>query len=118
MINSKISRAVIILAALAVSGCASRASSVAPSAIPSANYKGLSCAETKVALEQKRAKKNALTTQQNNAATGDAVGVFLVLLPVGSIFGADKEGELAQAKGEVLALEGAVSINFKHKSST
>jgi hypothetical protein len=64
-------------------------------------------------LEQKQAKRNALVNSQNNAATGDAVGVFLVLLPVGSIFGADKEGELAQAKGEVLALEGAVMINCK-----
>ena len=73
----------------------------------------MSCDETKAALEQTRAKKNALTNQQNNAATGDAVGVFFVLLPVGSIFGADVEGELAQAKGEVLALEGAVTINCR-----
>ena len=104
---------VTVLSSLVIAGCASRASSVAPVAIPSANYKGLSCDETKVALEQKRAKMYALTNQQNNAATGDAVGVFLVLLPIGSIFGADVEGELAQAKGEVLALEGAVSINCR-----
>jgi hypothetical protein len=101
----------IILSSLAVAGCASRASSIAPIAIPSANYKGLSCADTKISLEAHRAKLNALTNAQNNAATGDAVGVFFVLLPLGSIFGADKEGELAQAKGEVLALQGAVSIN-------
>jgi hypothetical protein len=43
----------------------------------------------------------------------DAVRVSLVLLPVGSIFSADKEGELAQEKGEVLALEGAITINCK-----
>ena len=64
-------------------------------------------------LSQKQAAQNALTKSQNNAATGDAVGVFLVLLPVGSIFGADVEGELAQAKGEVMALQGAVTINCK-----
>jgi hypothetical protein len=104
---------VLLIAALAITGCASRASSIAPTAVPSANYKGHNCAETKVLLEQKQAKRNALVNSQNNAATGDAVGVFLVLLPVGSIFGADKEGELAQAKGEVLALEGAVMINCK-----
>ncbi|MBT4626349.1 MAG: hypothetical protein HOC63_06620 [Rhodospirillales bacterium] len=58
--------------------------------------------------------KNSLPLQEkNNAATGDAVAVFITLLPLGSIFGADKEGELAQAKGEVLALEGAISINCK-----
>ena len=104
----------ITLAALLIAGCVSRASSIAPVAIPSANYKGLSCDETKLALEQQRARMYALTEKQNNAATGDAVGVFFLLLPVGSIFGADKEGELAQAKGEVLALTGAVSINCRN----
>ncbi|MGY8998832.1 MAG: hypothetical protein ACKVIK_02840 [Rhodospirillales bacterium] len=43
----------------------------------------------------------------------DAVRVSLVLLPVGSIFSADKEGELAQEKGDILALEGAITINYK-----
>jgi len=75
-VSSKISYVAIILSSLAIAGCASRADSIAPTAIPSANYKGLECEETKVALEQKRAKKYALTNQQNNAATGDAVGVF------------------------------------------
>jgi len=111
--NTKTSCVAIVLLGLAISGCASRASSVAAIAVPSANYKGLSCNETKVSLSQARDRKNALTNEQNNAATGDAIGVFFVLLPVGSIFGADKEGELAQAKGEVLALEGAVTINCK-----
>ena len=109
----KIPGVVILLLSLAIAGCASRASSVAPVAIPSANYKGLDCEETKSTLEVKRAQKFALINQQNNAATGDAVGVFFTLLPLGSIFGADKEGQLAQAKGEVLALEGAISINCK-----
>ena len=102
-----------IMAVLALAGCASRASSIAPIAVPSANYAGLTCEETKQMLVVKQELQNSLTKSQNNAATGDAVGVFLVLLPVGSIFGADKEGELAQAKGEVIALNGAVSINCK-----
>lgn len=66
-------------------------------------------------LAQKKATMNALVRDQNNAATGDAVGVFFVLLPIGSIFGADVEGELAQAKGEVMALQGAVTINCKNQ---
>ena len=40
-----------------------------------------------------------------------AVGVFFVLLPVGSIFGADVSGELAEVKGEVNALERAIAQN-------
>jgi hypothetical protein len=49
-----------------------------------------------------------LVNAQNNAATGDTVFMFLLLLPVGSIFGADKDGRLATVKGEALALEGDV----------
>ena len=105
---------VAVLSLLILSAFAPRASTVAPTAIPSAHYKGLSCGETKTLLEQKRAEKNALTREQNNAATGHAVGVFLVLLPVGSILGSDKEGELAEAQREVLALEGAVTINYRN----
>lgn len=109
----KITGVFLICAALPIAGCASRANSIAPVAVPSANYSGLSCEETKTQLAQRTAAQTALAKSQNNAATGDAIGVFLVLLPVGSIFGADKEGELAQAKGEVMALQGAVSINCK-----
>ena len=101
------------ICALVAAGCASRASSVAPVAVPSSNYAGLSCDETKTMLSQKQQAQYALTKSQNNAATGDTIGVFLLGLPVGSIFGADVEGELAQAKGEVMALQGAVSINCK-----
>jgi hypothetical protein len=103
----------VLLAVLAVSGCASRASSIAPIAVPASNYSGMGCEETKLMLAQTTEKQNALIKSQNNAATGDAVGVFFVLLPVGSIFGADKEGELAQAKGEVMALQGAARIACK-----
>jgi hypothetical protein len=112
--NYKNSRTVAVLLFLVIAACTSRASSVAPTAIPSANYKGMSCEETKTALDQKTAKQIALSRSQNNAATADAIFVFLTLLPLASIFGGDKEGELAQAKGEVLALQGAVSINCKY----
>ena len=104
---------VLLLAVLAVAGCASRASSIAPVAVPSSNYAGLTCDEAKIQLEQKQAAQNSLTREQNNAATGDAVGVALLFLPVGSIFGADKAGELAQVKGEVMALQGAVTISCR-----
>jgi hypothetical protein len=105
--------ATIATCAIVLAGCASRASSVAPVAVPSSNYAGLSCEETKTMLSQKQAAQSALTKSQNTAATVDAVGVFFLFLPVGSIFGGDVEGELAQAKGEVSALQGAVSINCK-----
>ena len=107
-------RILLVTTALALAvGCAPRASSVAPIAVPSANYDGYTCEETKELLTAKTAQQNALVRAQNNAATGDAASVFLFALPLGSVFGADVEGELAQAKGEVLALTGAVNRNCR-----
>tara|TARA_B110000444_G_scaffold184904_1_gene173947 strand:+ start:183 stop:515 length:333 start_codon:yes stop_codon:yes gene_type:complete len=91
--------------------CASRANSIAPANVSALEYKSLSCEETKATLKTKRQAENALTRKQNNAATGDSVGVLFLLLPVGSIFGADVSGELAEVKGEVNALERAVVQN-------
>ncbi len=109
-------RTILVLTAVGLAvGCAPRASSVAPIAVPSANYDGYSCEETKELLAAKTAQQNALVRAQNNAATGDAASVFLFLLPLGSVFGADVEGELAQAKGEVLALTGAVNRNCRSR---
>ena len=94
-----------------VVGCAGRASSIAPMSISSLEYSNLSCDDTRAQLGIARAQENALSREQNNAATADAVGVFLILVPLGSVFGADKEGELAQAKGEALALGRAIPQN-------
>lgn len=97
-------------AAVALSGCASRASSIAPVSISAAEYSGLSCEQARAEANTAAAKRDALSRRQNNAALADAASVFLVALPLGSVFGADVEGELAQAKGEALALERATRL--------
>ncbi len=76
----------------------------------------MSCGDTRAHLFDARERSNALTRKQNNAATADAASVFLFLLPLGSVFGADVSGELAQAKGEVGALERATTINCRRES--
>ena len=101
---------VALMLALVTTSCASRASSVAPVAVASSDYQDLSCDEARALLGSKRDIENALTRQQNNAALGDAAGVVLALIPIGSLFGADKSGELAIAKGEVDALERRITV--------
>ncbi|MDI6623183.1 MAG: hypothetical protein QME55_00505 [Brevundimonas sp.] len=95
----------VALAAAAVSGCATRASGVAPVAIAATDYSNMPCPTARERLVMIREQVNALSRKQNNAALADTAGVVLLLLPVGSIFGANVEGELAQAKGEQAALE-------------
>jgi hypothetical protein len=107
----------VVAACALVTACAGRANSVAPVAVSATEYAGLSCADTRAALANARERENALTRQQNNAATADAAGVFLVLLPLGSVFGGDVSGELAQAKGEVNALERAMQLNCRAEES-
>ncbi|AZO44346.1 hypothetical protein EJ076_26225 [Mesorhizobium sp. M7D.F.Ca.US.005.01.1.1] len=40
-----------------------------------------------------------ISNQQNKAATGDALGVFLIGVPVASMSGGDHEAEIAILKG-------------------
>lgn len=96
--------------ALATTGCATRASSVAPVSISASEYATLDCADSRAEAQAARERSFALSRRQNNAATADAAAVFLFALPLGSVFGADVSGELAQAKGEVLALDRRVRI--------
>lgn len=103
----------LVAASLTVSGCASRPSSIAPLAISPSEYSHLSCDERRFELEDARERERTLSRQQNNAATADAAGVFLLLVPVGSVFGSDVEGELAQAMGEVRALERSIDMDCR-----
>lgn len=66
---------------------------------------GMNCKQAMAHLEAERANVATLSTQQNSAATGDAVGVFLFAVPVSSLVGGNVEGQLATSKGKVLALE-------------
>ena len=105
--------AAMIGACALLTACAGRANSVAPVAVSSTEYAGWTCEDTRGELDAARQRENALARRQNNAATADAAGVFLVLLPLGSVFGGDVSGELAQAKGEVNALKRAVTANCR-----
>jgi hypothetical protein len=69
----------------------------------------LSCSKAKEQLGSERVKLAALEKRQNSAATADAVGVFLVLVPVSKLTGGDVAGEVGASKGAVLALEQRVA---------
>ncbi|RCS21352.1 hypothetical protein DUT91_24725 [Phyllobacterium salinisoli] len=99
------------LTALALSAslvaCAKRPDAIVPVDIPMAAYTNLRCAELAQELIKERNNLAALSKQQNQAATGDAVGVFLLGVPASSTFGGDKEGQVAVSKGKVNAIESA-----------
>ncbi len=90
-----------------VAGCAKSPSSIAPVSM-TGMYDNVSCKKARNMLEQERQTLAALESEQKSARTGDAIGVFLILVPVSSLTGADREGAIATSKGKVLALEARV----------
>lgn len=97
---------------LAVSLCAKRPDAIVPVDVPMAAYSNLDCQALAREYLKEQASLSAVSKQQHDAATGDAVGVFLVGVPMSSTFGGDKEGQVAVAKGKVNAIE----ANMKAKS--
>lgn len=94
----------LLIAASALGACAKRADSVVPVSMTGA-FDGVTCKQIGPLLETERATMATLSQKQNSAATGDAVGVFLLGVPVSSVVGGNVEGALAASKGKVLALE-------------
>lgn len=94
------STAVVLLA-----GCAKRPDAITPMSMPANAYSGLSCAQLATEHQRSKTALDAVSAAQNNAATGDAVGVFLIGVPMSSTFGGDQEGKVAQHKGEIIAIE-------------
>ena len=104
--NSEIFLGLAVL--LALSSCAKRPDAIVPVDIPSAAYSNGTCQSLSQELVKEQSNLAAVSKQQNQAATGDALGVFLIGVPASSTFGGDKEGQVAVAKGKVNAIEAAL----------
>jgi hypothetical protein len=74
--------------AIFVSGCATHPDKIKPAA-----YSGKPCTTAD------RTRLASLTEDQKRAAKNDALGVFLIGLPVGSMNGQDHKAEIAKLKG-------------------
>lgn len=90
-----------------VSGCAKRPESIAPSYVSYLTYESLSCKQ--IAEEQARvdAAYVVAAKQQNDAATGDAVGVFFIGMPTSTLSGGNIAPQIANLKGQQEALHQA-----------
>ena len=94
----------ITLSILALGACAKSPSSIAPMSVSSNEYAGLSCSNLNAERTSVEAKLADAVKRQNDAQAADAVGVFLVLIPISALTG-DAEAEVAQYKGEKIAIE-------------
>ena len=92
-------------AIVAASGCAKNPDAITPMTMPVNAYSGLTCDQLNEEHRRSSASLMAAEAQQRQAVTGDAVGVFLVGVPMSSLTGGDKEGVVAQHKGEIIAID-------------
>ena len=92
-------------AALTLAACAQGPGSIAPAAMPGGMYDAMSCQQASAERNRLAAELSALESRQRGAATADAVGVFLLFIPMGSLTGGDVSGEIATARGKALALD-------------
>nr|WP_170610858.1 hypothetical protein [uncultured Ruegeria sp.] len=93
-----------LLGGTLVSACAQSPSAIAPVSMAGA-YTNTSCSQAANILHQEQTRLAALSSKQEGAVVGDAVGVFLIGVPVSSLSGADVSGDIAATKGKVLALQ-------------
>lgn len=105
----KKSIAAAIAATLVLGACAPGPNAVAPAAYPASAFEKMSCTQAQKEYAAVTAEVEALSQKQRNAATGDAIGVFLIGVPASSVFGGDVQGDLSVAKGKKLALEARLS---------
>jgi hypothetical protein len=94
----------LLVGALTLSACAKGPGSIAPVSMGNA-FSNVSCSQAKSMLATERQTLAALEAKQKGAVIGDAIGVFLIAVPVSSLTGNDVEGALATSKGKVIALE-------------
>ncbi len=94
--------------ALAVlSSCASAPEAIRAQNIPAQPYIALSCGELSTRIVQSSQAYEAAAADQRKAQQGDALGVFLIGVPVSSMAGGDKEADISYRKGEMQALREA-----------
>lgn len=93
------------LAALPLlAACAQSPSSIQPVSYGNA-FAAVSCNQARADLTTERQTLAALESKQKGAVAGDAIGVFLLGIPVSSLTGGDVAGHIAASKGKVLSLE-------------
>lgn len=108
MLGSIMNKLVIVAVALAVTSCAKRPDAIMPTDIPMAAYAGQSCEDLKVQRANEQRSLDDLSKAQNDAVTGDALGVLVIGVPLASAGGGDKETYIATSKGKIQAMDAAM----------
>lgn len=94
------------MVAFAMTACANRPESIRASHVSHEKYLHHDCSVLAIKMTDARVELAKVSEQQNDKANGDAVGVFLLLVPFSKLTG-DHEADVARWKGEVEAIDTA-----------
>lgn len=90
---------------VALAACAQAPEKIQAIEAPPGAYSGLSC--SRLASEERKvgSQLDELSALQRKTAQNDAVGVFLVGMPLASMSGGDAEARIASLKGQAAAID-------------
>ena len=91
--------------AVLVAACAQQPEDIAAADIGQGAYRSASCAQLAEAELWYNQQLENLSASQRSAASGDAMGVFLLGLPISSMSGNDRATEIAVTRGHLQEIE-------------
>jgi len=95
------------IAALGLAGCAQSPESIQPNYVSAAQYTDWSCPQLAEESAHLQAALSQASQQQDDARTGDTLGVIFLGLPVSSMSGSNVAPEVARLKGTINAVHEA-----------
>ncbi len=100
-----------IVALAALAACAKQPENIAGVAVSGNAFAAYSCPDLRAQRIASAQSLENLSASQRSAATGDALGVFLLGLPLSSLSGGDREAEIAVTRGELQAIDQRITLN-------
>lgn len=95
----------IVLLSAILASCAASPESVRPAFVSADPYIGMSCDQLAGERQRLALAVSDTSLKQERARSADTVGVLLLFLPLGSMSGQNREGELATLKGQAVAVD-------------
>jgi hypothetical protein len=94
--------------AIALGACASAPEDIPPAYVSEATYAGWTCEQLAKESAQLNSALATASRQQDDARTGDTVGVIFLGLPISSMTGGNVASEVARLKGHTNAVRQAM----------
>jgi hypothetical protein len=100
----KIGKFALPILALALAGCATKPSDIAPAMVDTTRYQSMSCGALLLAAQNEGVNLEEVTKDQRGSRNWDIALNILIIPGFGAVTG-DSEREVAEAKGRILAIQ-------------